>query len=229
MTIKEKTPVGTDDADRRDEAQRVSREGPRRLGCGLERPAGDDRRQARPVRRDGQAGPVTLGGAGAARPGPTSDMSASGCSTRRPAATSSTTRRAAVTRCHPSTRRCSPSLFGGFQTYLAAARAEVAHRGGIPDWRGMPGASTTPSVFVGSSASSVPATSSSSSRPGSRPLMASPTKLEQGATVADVGCGHGASTIILAQAYPTLAVRRLRQPRSLDRSRAAGSDRGWRQ
>jgi SAM-dependent methyltransferase len=27
-------------------------------------------------------------------------------------------------------------------------------------------------------------------------------KLEAGATVADVGCGHGASTVILAQAYP---------------------------
>ena len=27
-------------------------------------------------------------------------------------------------------------------------------------------------------------------------------KLEQGATVADVGCGHGASTIIMAKAYP---------------------------
>ena len=27
-------------------------------------------------------------------------------------------------------------------------------------------------------------------------------KLELGANVADVGCGHGASTIILAQAYP---------------------------
>ncbi len=28
------------------------------------------------------------------------------------------------------------------------------------------------------------------------------SKLEQGASVADVGCGHGASTILLAQAYP---------------------------
>jgi SAM-dependent methyltransferase len=28
------------------------------------------------------------------------------------------------------------------------------------------------------------------------------SKLEQGATVGDVGCGHGASTIVMAQAYP---------------------------
>jgi SAM-dependent methyltransferase len=31
-------------------------------------------------------------------------------------------------------------------------------------------------------------------------------KLEAGATVADVGCGHGASTILLAQAYPNSTV-----------------------
>jgi SAM-dependent methyltransferase len=48
-------------------------------------------------------------------------------------------------------------------------------------------------------------------RPGYRAHLASewlPTlegvvpKLEAGATVADVGCGHGASTVIMAQAYP---------------------------
>jgi trans-aconitate methyltransferase len=33
-------------------------------------------------------------------------------------------------------------------------------------------------------------------------LAGVPGKLEQGATVADIGCGAGASTIVLAQAYP---------------------------
>ena len=43
---------------------------------------------------------------------------------------------------------------------------------------------------------------------------------EAGARVADVGCGYGASTIIMAQAFPKSQVRRLRLPRALDRARA---------
>ena len=38
-------------------------------------------------------------------------------------------------------------------------------------------------------------------------------KLERGAKVADVGCGHGASTIIMAEAFPNSRVLRLRLPR----------------
>jgi tRNA G46 methylase TrmB len=34
-------------------------------------------------------------------------------------------------------------------------------------------------------------------------------KLRRGANVADIGCGHGASTIIMAQAFPKLHVPRL--------------------
>ena len=44
-------------------------------------------------------------------------------------------------------------------------------------------------------------------------------KLTEGVTVADVGCGRGASTILLAQAYPELDLRRLRHPRTVDRRR----------
>ena len=43
---------------------------------------------------------------------------------------------------------------------------------------------------------------------------------EAGALVADVGCGHGVSTILMAQAFPTLALRGHRLPRGLDRDRA---------
>ena len=37
---------------------------------------------------------------------------------------------------------------------------------------------------------------------GSLSLTGAEEKLKAGANVADVGCGHGASTIIMAKAYP---------------------------
>ena len=42
-------------------------------------------------------------------------------------------------------------------------------------------------------------------------------KLESGARVADVGCGHGASTVLMAEAYPKSRCHRFRLPRPLDR------------
>ena len=42
-------------------------------------------------------------------------------------------------------------------------------------------------------------------------------RLRAGARVADVGCGFGASTIVLAKAYPQVELRRLRLSRALDR------------
>lgn len=52
-------------------------------------------------------------------------------------------------------------------------------------------------------------------------------KLESGASVADVGCGHGASTIIMAQAYPnsTFTGFDLHAP-SIERARAAAEEAG---
>ena len=45
-------------------------------------------------------------------------------------------------------------------------------------------------------------------------------KLRAGAAVADIGCGLGASTILLAEEYPNSALHRLRLPRRLDRAGA---------
>ena len=50
-------------------------------------------------------------------------------------------------------------------------------------------------------------------------------KLDAGATVADVGCGHGASAIVLAQAYPERPHPRLRLPRAVDHD-GTGTGRG---
>ncbi len=52
-----------------------------------------------------------------------------------------------------------------------------------------------------------------------------PTKLEHGATVADVGCGHGSSTIVLAKAFPKSQFVGFdyHEP-SLERARQAAND-----
>ena len=43
------------------------------------------------------------------------------------------------------------------------------------------------------------------------------------ARVADVGCGHGASTVLMAEAFPDVDVRRLRRPRAVDPARPASA------
>lgn len=52
-------------------------------------------------------------------------------------------------------------------------------------------------------------------------------KLEAGARVADIGCGHGASTILMAQAYPKSHFTGIDyHPASIERARAAAKDAG---
>ena len=41
-------------------------------------------------------------------------------------------------------------------------------------------------------------------------------KLEAGARVADVGCGKGASTLLMAKAFPKSRILRIRLPRQVD-------------
>jgi SAM-dependent methyltransferase len=95
-----------------------------------------------------------------------------------------------------------PALLGGFQIYLGAARAEERIADAFRTGGGMLWGEHDHDVFVGCERIY---------RPGYEQFLVSSwipalqgvgRKLQQGATVADVGCGHGASTIILAQAYP---------------------------
>ena len=53
-------------------------------------------------------------------------------------------------------------------------------------------------------------------------------KLKRGATVADVGCGHGFSTVIMAKAFPNSTFRRLRLPSgSVAQARVMRSSMGY--
>ena len=52
------------------------------------------------------------------------------------------------------------------------------------------------------------------------PAVGVADRLRAGAAVADVGCGHGASTILMAHRVPRVPVRRLRPARPVDRRRA---------
>ena len=52
-------------------------------------------------------------------------------------------------------------------------------------------------------------------------------KLESGAKVADVGCGHGFSTIIMAKAFPEIDFRRLRLSSRLGGAGACSCRTAW--
>ena len=84
------------------------------------------------------------------------------------------------------------------------------------------GASTTTTCSRAPSASSAPAIWRTWWTHGCPSLDGVVEKLRAGARVADIGCGHGASTILMAKAFPASTVHRLGLPRRLDRG---GADR----
>jgi SAM-dependent methyltransferase len=95
-----------------------------------------------------------------------------------------------------------PSLFSGFSVYLAATKAAPRIEEAFQDGGGVPWGEHDPAVIEGTDrffrtgceehlvASWIPA------------LDGVAAKLERGALVADIGCGYGTSTVIMAQAYP---------------------------
>ena len=100
-------------------------------------------------------------------------------------------------------------------------RAEARPRHSRPA-RALAGASTATACSAASSGSSGPATSAHLLAEWLPALDGVVDKLERGAKVADVGCGHGASTLHHGRGVPELAVRRHRLPRRA-RSRTRGS------
>ena len=149
-------------------------------------------------------------------------------STRRPrAASSSTTPPPGATRCPPEQAvALTDSEQPGVPARVLQDRARLDPRlaaGSPTPRRAAPasaGTSTTTTSSRAASASSGPATTRISWPTWLPALDGVVEKLERGATVADVGCGHGVVDDPDGAGVPELDVRRLRLPRGLDRDGA---------
>lgn len=93
-------------------------------------------------------------------------------------------------------------VIGMFQTALAIARAEARIIEAFRTGDGLPWGEQDPGLFHGTQRLFRPGYTASLVNSWLPSLEGVTAKLEAGATVADVGCGIGMSTIIMAQAYP---------------------------
>ena len=171
-----------------------------------------------------------------ARPAPPSPTPASGSTPRRPAPSSPTSPPTAPTPCRRSTsspsptRAARPSCPASSRSRSAPSVTPTASSPRPPTVTGWAGTTTTPTCTTAASGSSGPGTTPTSSPSGCPPSTALVDKLTAGATVADIGCGHGASTVLMAQAFPASRFVGLRLPRGLDRHRRRAGRRrpAWR-
>ena len=93
-------------------------------------------------------------------------------------------------------------LPGAFQVMVAAVRDEAKVTEAFRSGAGVPWHAHDPDLFAGTERFFRPGYATNLVSAWIPALDGVQTKLEAGAQVADVGCGHGASTLIMAQAYP---------------------------
>jgi SAM-dependent methyltransferase len=93
-------------------------------------------------------------------------------------------------------------ILGGFESFAAAARAEPAIAERFRTGEGYSWGSHDPRLFEGVERFFRPGYAANLVSSWIPALDGVEAKLRSGATVADVGCGHGASTIEMARAFP---------------------------
>lgn len=91
---------------------------------------------------------------------------------------------------------------GGFQGMYAATRAIPRILDNFRSGAGIGWGEHDPNLFAGTERFFKPGYMGNLVQAWLPALDGAVEKLEQGASVADVGCGHGASTVIMARAYP---------------------------
>jgi len=93
-------------------------------------------------------------------------------------------------------------VLGGFQGMTAATRAQAKVLEAFRTGKGVGWHEHDPELFLGTERFFRPGYNANLVSAWIPALDGVEDKLESGATVADVGCGHGASTIIMAKAFP---------------------------
>ncbi len=126
------------------------------------------------------------------------------------------------------TKEDSPAyVAGGFKLLLAAAKAaprvaHAFHNGGGVTWE-----THDADLFDGTERFFRPGYAANLVSSWIPALDGIQAKLETGATVADIGCGHGEATILMAQAFPRSRFFGFdTHPRSIQRARRAAADAG---
>jgi SAM-dependent methyltransferase len=120
-----------------------------------------------------------------------------------------------------------PNLLGGYEVFLAAARAEARIAEAFRSGGGVRWGEHDPDLFEGTERFFRPSYEQNLVAAWLPALDGVVPRLDAGANVADIGCGHGASTIVMASAFPrSRFVGYDDHAPSIERARSAASTAG---
>jgi 2-polyprenyl-3-methyl-5-hydroxy-6-metoxy-1,4-benzoquinol methylase len=118
-------------------------------------------------------------------------------------------------------------VVGGFELFLSAVKAEPKIREAFRTGAGLSWGEQDPGLFAGTERFFKPGYLGNLVDHWIPALDGVAPKLQAGAKVADVGCGHGVSTIIMAQAFPNTRFWGFdNHAPSIDQARQAAEDAG---